>query len=284
MITNLVLEGGGVKGIAYCGAIRALEEEKVLSDMKNIIGSSVGSIIALGITLGLSSDKLLDLMNKLDFNKIKDKRRGVFNKLYHFMTKYGIYKGDYLYNYIGNVLEKYCKKDITFKELYLITDINLVITGTNIDKGIVEYFSHKTHPNMPVRLAVRISMSIPYVFEAIKYNGDTYVDGGVLENYPFNYFKDTQNTIGFKLVSANEKKDGIIKHYNNDIHNIKDFSINIIKSMMNQLERLYISKDYWNKTITINTLGINSTDFNLNDNQKKNLILEGYRSTIEYFL
>jgi NTE family protein len=285
MITNLVFEGGGVKGIAFCGALKALEEKNILRNIKNVIGSSSGAMVALSVALKLSSRDVKYNMSEMDFNKIMDKRFGLFGKLYYFVIKYGIYKGNYLYSYLGKIIEEQTgNKNITFKELYRKTKINLVITGTNVDKGIVEYFNHKTHPNMPVRLAVRISMSIPYVFEAVRYNGDTYVDGGILNNYPINYFKDIENTIGLKLVGPDEKRDGVIKHYDNNINNIKDFSLNIINSMLNQIERLYITDDYWKRTITINTFDINTTDFNLSDEQKEKLILEGYRSTIEYFL
>jgi NTE family protein len=283
MIKNIVLEGCGVKGVAFYGAILALEERNLLADVKNIIGSSAGSIIALALAINLSSADIKEILNDADFNKFLDKRWGVFNKLYHFITNYGMYKGDYFFDYIGKILEKYtCNKDLTFKELFDQYGNNLVITGTNVDKGIVEYFNHENNPDMPVRLAVRISISIPFIFEAVKYNGDLFVDGGVLENYPFNYFKDYDNTIGFKLVGNNSKRDNIINHYNHDIRNIKDYSLYMIKALSNQIERLHISDKYWSRTITINSLGIDATDFDLSESHKEKLILEGYTTTKDF--
>lgn len=283
MIKNIVLEGGGVKGIAFCGAIRALEEKKLMSNVKNYIGSSAGAIIALALAINLSSKEIEEIMKTMDFNKFLDTRWGVFNKMYHFVSKYGIYKGDYFKDFLGKLLKEHTgNKDITFQELYLKFGNNLVITGTNLDLGVVEYFNRINYPDMPVRLAVRISMSIPFFFEAVKYEGDLFVDGGVLNNYPFNYFEDSENTLGFKLVGADEKRDNIIKHYDRDVHNIKDYSVNLINALLNQIERLYINDEYWNRTVTINTLGVNTTDFDLTNGKKDKLILEGYKSTIEF--
>lgn len=283
MINNIVLEGGGVKGVAFCGAIKALEEKKLMSNITNYIGSSAGAIVALALAIKLSSSEIEDIMRGIDFNKFLDKRWGVFNKLYHFVSKYGIYKGDYFLKFVGHILQEHTgHKNITFRELHVKYGTNLVITGTNLDKGIVEYFCHETHPHMPVRLAVRISMSIPFFFEAIKYDGDLYVDGGVLNNYPFDYFKDYDNTLGFKLVGSNEKRDNVIKHYDIEVNNIKDYSVNLVNALLNQIERLYINDEYWNRTVTINTLGVSTTDFDLTTGDKDRLILEGYKSAMEF--
>lgn len=284
MIKNLVFEGGGIKGVAFIGVVKALEDKNILKNINNFAGSSAGAIVATCLALKLSSKNLEDILLNLDFTKFKDSRWGIIRKFYYFMTKYGIYQGKYFMKYLESVLVKYTGNDkITFQEVYNRYGTNLVITGTNLDKGIVEYFCHETHPNMPVKIAIRISMSIPYIFEAIKYEGYTWTDGGVLNNYPFSYFDDTQNILGFKLVSKDEKRDDIIHHRDKDINNIKDFSLSLIKAMMNQIERLYIDEDYWNKTITINTFGINAIDFDLDNEKKKMLIAEGYSAVNNHF-
>jgi len=283
MIENLVLEGGGVKGVAFCGAIKALEEKDLMKNIKNIIGSSAGAIIALAISIKLSSQEIEKIMKDIDFNKFLDKRWGIINKLYHFISKYGMYKGDYFLHFIEKILLQYTgNKNITFLELHKKYKTNLIITGTNLDLGVVQYFNYVDYPNMPVKTAIRISMCIPFFFEAVKYNNDLYIDGGVLNNYPFNYFTKYKKTLGFKLTGADEYKDCIIHHYDKEVKNIKNYSYNLIKALLNQIERLYINEHYWKRTITINTLGVSTTDFNLENSVKDKLISEGYRSTMEY--
>ena len=276
-VNNLVIEGGGVKGIAFVGAIKALEEKNILAGIHNFIGSSAGSIIAALLSVKMNHTEIHHAINNLDFTKIKDGH--TFAILYNFIRNFGIYLGDYFINYCASVLEKHTGNgNITFQQIYDRYGNVLVITGTNLTKGIVEYFSYKNYPDMEVKMAMRISMSIPYFFEAVKFNNCIWVDGGVLDNYPFNYFSDTENTIGLKLVGSNEKKDDTIYHYRADIDNIKDFSICLIDAMTNQIDRLHIKSNYWKNTITINTLGVNTTDFALSDKMKKNLVEEGYKS------
>lgn len=284
IITNIVIDGGGSKGIAFCGAIKALEEKNILKNIKNIIGSSAGAIIALLLSMKLSADEIEDIMNGINFDELKDKRFGAMMKLYFFVKKYGKYKGDNFLKIIENILEKYTNnKNITFRQLFIKYKINLVITGSNISRGIIEYFNHIYSPNMPVKIALRISMSLPYVFEAVRYNDCLYVDGGILNNYPFWYFGDTKHTIGLKLMKPIEKKNDIINDNYIEINNIKKFSIYLMKAMAYQIERLDVRDDYWKRTIGINTYDIQTTDFDISEENKNLLIKEGYESVIKYF-
>src|SRR6185312_2731115 len=86
-----------------------------------------------------------------------------------------------------DLVEKY--RDRHFKRLYVF--------GTNLTQQAVQKFSYETTPDMAVADAVRISMSIPFFFEARYFeqngNNDAYCDGGVLNNYPIDTF-DKQYT------------------------------------------------------------------------------------------
>jgi NTE family protein len=135
---------------------------------------------------------------------------------------------------------------------------------------------------MPIKLAVRLSISMPFIFAALKYKGDIYTDGGVLDNYPIWYFKETDKTLGLKLVNQCERRDDQIYHDRQSVNNIKDFGTGIINAMLDQIDRLHVSDEYWNKTITIDTLGVSSTDFDLTLKEKDDLIMSGYESA-EYF-
>ena len=76
------------------------------------------------------------------------------------------------------------------------------MVGTNLSTGYPEIFSADRHPDMPLTTAVRINMSIPLFFAAVRYGEreDVYVDGGVIQNYPVKMFDreryiDMQNEI-----------------------------------------------------------------------------------------
>jgi len=283
MYTNLVFEGGGAKGIAFCGAIKALEEKNIMENIKGIIGSSAGAIIAGALAVGYNSIEIQKILEETSFTNFKDDSFGIFVDIYRLFKHFGLYKGQTFYDWYGKILKHKCdNKDITFEEIYKNYNINLVITGTNVNKKKVIYFNHNDYPNMPIRLAIRISMSLPFAFKPVKFNKCYYVDGGVLDNYPIWYFKDKDNTIGFKLVNSNEKRDDQIYHDNDKITNIKQFGKNIINSLTEQIERLHIKDDYWNKTITINCLGVKTTEFNIPKNTKLKLVEEGYKATTDF--
>ncbi|XP_061169582.1 uncharacterized protein LOC133178947 [Saccostrea echinata] len=75
---NLIFEGGGAKGIAYPGALRALEEVGIMKKIKRFAGTSVGSITATMAALGYKSTEIREVMST-DFSKYYDARFGKFS-------------------------------------------------------------------------------------------------------------------------------------------------------------------------------------------------------------
>jgi NTE family protein len=69
MIKNIVFSGGGLKGWAYIGTIKALNEVVKLKDIEQIIGVSIGSVFGLFYLLGISYDFLLDFAMTLNFKE-----------------------------------------------------------------------------------------------------------------------------------------------------------------------------------------------------------------------
>lgn len=212
-IKYLIFEGGGTKCIAYIGALRELNRMKKLDKLQGTCGSSGGALYALLLACEYTIDEIYDIMYELNFNdnmKSRLKSNYIFPIIRHCFEGYGHYTMDDIQTLINGYIEEKLGTEqatITFAELYDITDIELVITGTNISKMRTEYFSKNTTPDMSVSLATIISMSYPYVFNTIKYNGDYYVDGGMLNNYPMCAFDNDGNGIpkndvyGLKLES-----------------------------------------------------------------------------------
>ena len=69
---NLVFEGGGVKGIAYVGALEVLEKEQILGNIKRVAGTSAGAMVAVLIGLGYSAEELKDILWKINFRNFLD--------------------------------------------------------------------------------------------------------------------------------------------------------------------------------------------------------------------
>lgn len=278
---NLAIEGGGVLGIAYIGVIRELYRDGSIHKCKNFIGSSIGSLLALLLAIRTPINQIDSVIQGIDLREFKD-RSFIFADLSRLLFNYGFYKGDNFLAFIRKILESTDNPDLTFSDLYKRYGTNLIITGTNISTGTLVYFNKEDYPTMSVALAVRISGSVPYFFKSIRYNGDYYVDGGVLNNYPINYFgKDTSTTtLGLKLISDTDLmfENGKMPA----IHNIKNFSSNLINCVMNQALKIHVAEDDWKRTVKIFTGSLSYIDFDLTPEQKEHLISEGAKAIIAY--
>jgi len=143
---------------------------------------------------------------------------------------------------------------------------------------------------MPIALAVRISMSIPLFWKAVKLGRDTMVDGGVLNNYPIWVFDgkyigdpnvsdttiDKSKTLGFKLMTESQHQDSTLYHVDEKIDGPLEDAKAFLNAMLIQIERGHIREGYWKRTVCINTHDMGSLDFSLSQEKKDMLIHEGY--------
>lgn len=187
---NLVFEGGGVKGIAYVGAMKVLEEKNILPKIQRVGGTSAGAINAALVALGFTNAEQRDILWKLDFKNFLDDSWGVFRDTERLINKFGWYKGDFFHQWIsGHVKKKLGDPNATFRDLRGAGKPDLYVYGTNLSTCFGEVFSVEHTPIMRIADAVRISMSIPLFFAAVRNaRNDVYVDGGVLSNYPIKLF------------------------------------------------------------------------------------------------
>ena len=324
---NLCLEGGGSKGMAFCGAMQVLEERGVLQKMKRFIGSSAGSIAAGLAAVGYTAKEATQIMDETDFEKFKDSSMLPID-IYRFWSKYGYCKGDYFMSWYGKMIEAKLvdmnarfkaggfttklDKDLTFQQLYDHFGKTLVITGSCVNEIRTYYFNHQSNPDMPIRLAVRISMSIPGVYVPISWKNKTtgktslLVDGGLFNNYPIGYFDKLSpdgslpnskeilvncnhdstlgKTLGLKLLSSDEKADDQLYHGYQSTDSVKDYFIAILDGLMYQMDKLYIKPHYWERTIPINTGTISAINFDLTREEKDFLLESGRKAATEYFL
>lgn len=298
---NLVFEGGGMRGVAYSLIPRVLEKYEHLKKIEKVAGSSAGSIIATLLALKYRPDEIEEIFDTLKFDEFSDNVTYT-QIIFYFLTHSGINSGEYFEDWIQHIIRsKTACRYTTFAELYEQTKIELVITGTNVTTGTTEYFSYKTTPNMEVWLAVRISISIPVFFRSVIYNGDEYIDGGVLSNYPIWIFDDPDTyhqgksdarsasvrkhrqleTLGFKLVPETLARG---KSSNNPYYvPVISMAVRLIYLLVNFA---YVNCDTYQasiRTIYINTMNVGSTAFSLAEDMKNQLKQNGEIAT-ELFL
>jgi NTE family protein len=322
LFRNLVFEGGGVKGIAYVGALQELKKRKILKNIKRVGGTSAGAINAVLLALDYTLEETQEILSGLDFNNFMDNSWGVVRDTKRLIEKYGWYKGDFFRSWMGNLIrEKTGSEHSTFNDLSNRKFRDLFLVGTNLSTQFAEVFSIEHTPRMRVVDAVRISMSIPLFFAAVRnVREDVYVDGGVFDNYPIKLFDrekyvkkselskharkpeyyETENaklkktssryiynkeTLGFRLDSGREIsmfRDGAEPQHQK-IDDFFDYAWALSKSILNAQNNQYLHSDDWHRTVYINTIGVNTTDFNLEDEKKEDLVKEGVKGVAKYF-
>lgn len=165
LIKNLVFEGAGMRGIAYCGAIHELENKGVMGGVEKVGGTSAGAMVALCVSLGYSSAEISGLLYSTDFKKLNDGRFSVAGGINRMNKYFGWYRGQKLTRWLAKIIaQKTGDPDITFEELYDKGFKDLYVTATVLNEQKMVVLSRQTYPRMRIRDAVRISASIPNVF------------------------------------------------------------------------------------------------------------------------
>lgn len=180
-----------MKGLAYVGAMQILENRGILEGIRRCGGASAGAVSALVFALGYSIREQRELLASTDFSDFMDRSFGVIRDVRRLAREFGYHKGDALEAWVGGlVAERLESPRATFRDLREAGGPELHVIGTNLSTGFSEVFSVERHPDMALVDAVRISMSIPLFFRAVRHGprDDVYVDGGMQLNYPVKLF------------------------------------------------------------------------------------------------
>lgn len=281
MIEYLSLEGGGVKAYAYVGVLKYFCENDIdLNNLKVISGSSIGAFTSLCIVLGYDFKEFNDILSAFSLPNFIGFCT-ILKAIPNLFTRYGIMNLNEISNIIDNVFKnKNIDVDITFNDLFKIFPIDLVITGSNVNKMKTEYFDYKNTPDMKVKDACMISISYPILFTPTKMNNDYYCDGGLFRNLPFEYveleYEQQLNAIGFNLDS---KKDDYQQSRN---------LIEYILCLLNGLYGNCTGSDYKNDKYVVDSRickipipdGVSS--FSITEKQKKILVDSGYNAIKDF--
>lgn len=266
MIDTLVLSGGGIKGCAFLGVYTYLLEEDLVKNIKNIISCSIGSFIAICISMNISNKLMrrILLKIKIDYN-IEDICLSEF-------SNHGFFDNKIFYIIIKNLLKhKYNIEKISLKDLYDKTKINNEFKIYNYTKKKTEYYNHINNPDMDLALLITASTSIPLINKYVEYNGNYLIDGGISGSYPVLKNKKYENYIGLCF-----SKENIL----NDPDDIIQYITFLLIGRDEEISYEYINKK---RIIKINT-DISMTDFDISEEKINDLIKNGYNSIKDFHI
>lgn len=288
MKCDAVFEGGGVKGIAFIGAIQETLERGYT--YHNVAGTSAGSIIASLIAAEYTVKELEEMMFELPFLHFLN--RNLLNYIpilgtsLNIFLKNGIYSAKYIEQWMN---ERLIKKGIrTFGDL---PEGKLKIIASDITLGRIMtlpddlYMYNIDWRRFPIATAVRMSSTIPYFFQPFilqRGKEKSYiVDGGLLSNYPIWIF-DLQNetpkwpTFGYRLRGAERVSPAKII---GPITMLKA----LISTMIEAHDRRHIEDGDAARTIFIPVDFIKATDFSITEKEKKMLVKLGRIEAKQFF-
>jgi len=311
---NLVFKGGGVRGIAYMGALEVLDEYRIVENIERVAGTSAGAIGATLLSFRLSIPETKELFNSLEFSKIpqsatktrrfKVPRFAEEESYRRFITKYGWYSSEYFYQWLESVVADQCDGDgrATFADFQDRGFRDLYIIAANISRQRPEIFSTTHTPDVAVADAVRMSMSIPIFFESLRFDGksfgdgDYYVDGGLFDNFPMHIFDSPDfsgRTWSFR-DGINWETLGLFLYPDRYLNpSDPEIPTNVWEYLMLAFRNLYQSYEltYYktstvdqHRTIEISDRGIATTDFDISlEGEKYNLLYESGKEAVRNF-
>jgi NTE family protein len=290
---NLVFSGGGVRGIAYLGAVEVLDEYRILDNIERVAGTSAGAITATLLSLRLRVAEMRELFLTLDFRKVPQsdtrhtKRRLISipdeENPRRFLRSYGWYSSQYFYHWLQDIIAHQYggNPKASFRDFRERGYRDLYIVAANVSRQRAEVFSPDHTPEVAVADAVRMSISIPLYFESLRFNGkrfgsgEYYVDGGLYDNFPVHIF-DKEKFAGKPWAfrdGVNWETLGLLLYPEKARHleepeipeNVWDFLSLMLRNVYysHELSSYRTSTVDQERTIEISDCGISPTDFDI---------------------
>lgn len=306
MDADLVLEGGGVKGVALVGAVQAFEDAGYR--WRRIAGTSAGAVVGALVAAGYSAKELHDIMAENPLAQFRDPglldRVPLIGKALSIAFEKGIYEGKRLRTWLAGQLA--AKGVRTFGDLRETGDpgsalpphqsYRLVVTASDVSRGRLlrlpwDYPAYGLHPDrMMVADAVRASMSIPFFYEPVRLRGPALrdpvflVDGGLLSNFPVWIFdrRDAQRprwpTFGVKL-SARPDALQVAHRIGGPI----SFTRALLGTMASAHDQMHVDDPcVQRRTVFVDTGKVRATDFDLKKEQQDALYGQGLTKAADF--
>ncbi len=317
------MEGGGIKGIAYGGAMAELENRGILRKIIRVAGTSAGAIQASLLAVGYSAEEISEIIATTPIESFNDD--GFINKgTKRLINEYGWFRGEEFLSTMENlILNRTGNANLTFAQLHELAKSypfrDLYVVGADLSDQKTVVFSYENYPDMRIADAVRISMSIPLYYKALwvnpkgkiianpspEDNCHLFVDGGILMNFPINIFDKTMyfpknNQLGFKTEKVQEifntetigfrlERCEQITHEMDKGGGIAPYEISDFNSYLSALSSILmrnVSPAHprdVERTIYINDLGKSPRVRKVPENEKKEMMISGRQGVIDFF-
>ncbi|MDT7743909.1 MAG: hypothetical protein QOE59_2987 [Actinomycetota bacterium] len=306
---DAVFRGGGVKGIAFGGALEAFASDPrwPITRWVNLAGASAGAIVASYLAVGHTASECMTLLQETDFRAFEDVPGGRFTGAITSLIRRGYATGDYFRDWfddeIGSATFSQVRKeddseggwrlkliaaDVSRKRLLVLPD-DLVDYRRPGSQRLIDPEEFK------IADAVRMSMSIPYFFEPIVLEDRTgspctIIDGGTLSNFPVWIFDvdpsrvgrtPSRPTFGFTLVGGHSVGDQFADVVRRAPWPVR-LAADIFSTAQDAWDARFASHSTSVRTIAISAGDVGTTDFDLTTEAQGELIANGRQAVRQY--
>jgi len=272
---RMYLSGGGICAMAHVGALVELSNHIPLNAVKEWMGVSAGSFVAMCLCVGFTLEELTEISIRFDFTNIKE-----VDSIPGWILHFGLDTGDRLHRMVEACLHvKGLSSEFTFQECFQQFGLSLRIIATDLNEAVPKIFSPTDTPHYRIADAVRASMSAPYYFQPFQcpVTGHYLMDGAVISNYPLFVVPEEEHarTLSILIRTSVEK-----------VEELMDLEIDeMITRPMNIALREKVNietKFYDAHCIQIQLGEINILEFSFDEETKNRIIEKGKEAVIEY--
>jgi predicted acylesterase/phospholipase RssA len=259
----VVMKGGGVKGLAFAGAL--VELEKYFWFDRHV-GTSAGAIAAVLLAANYSPSELVAILRTKNFREFMDAR---FWKIpFNLLLKTGLFPGEHFRLWIDGLLAAKTGKIGETR----MSDLNgALIYACRRGPGTLTFDSNGERKDTVAAFATRCSMSIPIFFFPQQVDGRRVYDGGVRNNFPLSQY--LKNHYGKPFVALYLGK--------RDSRNRRWFGTELLDIVIDGEERDTVDQNRGN-VVVIDTSPVGTVDFRLHEIEKDFLLKVGRASALRF--
>ncbi len=261
--------------MAHVGALIELSKHVPIHAIKEWMGVSAGSLVAMCLSIGFTLEELLEFCVRFDFTHIKE-----MDSVPGWILHFGMDTGERLHRLIQACLHvKGLPSEYTFQECLTQFGLSLRIVATDLNDAEPVIFSPTTTPHYCIADAVRASMSVPYYFQPFvcPESGHYLVDGGVISNHPLFVLPDEEHrrTLSILIRTSIEKIENAAEM---EMDEFMMRPLNIVLIEKNKME----SRFYDARCIQIMLGELNILDFSMEDDTKQMIIQKGKDAVLQF--
>jgi hypothetical protein len=301
-IENVIFNGGGTRCFSFYGSVQELNRIGCFKKLKRFAGTSAGSLFAAMMACDFTAEEINNTKDTLCFDISK---QCCVSNIYNIFNSYGINSLDMFEEQVRSILSLKVDPEITLKDLFNVTNKDLVIVTCCLNRKRAVYLHHAQFPNVKLCEAIIASMAVPFFFKPKEYDflgtNDLYSDGGIVDNYALWVFNDIDklyngdldlvsrekilsNTIGLKLFSEGEHNTEQICEGREHISNLYSYASNIVNTVITHNERVPITQSWIDQTIEIRTGNACFLDLNMSNEIIETLIDNGRIGVKNFFV